>query len=1398
MPGAFDPYRTWLGIPPGQRPPDHYRLLGLPLFEDRPEAIQRAADQRMADLHALQTGEHAQAARELLAEVAAARVCLLDSQKKAAYDRRLRQVLQIEPPGIPEPPPVRGKLAEQRTATYQPEFVEGKSGSRATAESAGLGQLGEYELLEKLGEGGMGAVYKARHTKLKRVVALKVLPKGRREDDRAIARFEREMEAVGRLDHPNIVRAHDAREVEGTRFLVMEYVDGLDLAKLVRRLGPLPVADACELIRQAALGLQSACEHDLVHRDVKPSNLMLTVRGEVKLLDLGLARFQSQQPSGEEMTREGQALGTLDYMAPEQISDTHTVDIRADIYALGCTLYKLLSGRAPFSGSKYENAFEKMQGHLKHPVPPMRRFRGNVPKGLLAVLNRMLAKDPADRFATPAEVADAVGPLATSSDLPGLLARALGTPPMVPASRALEGTAGSRSSGLTRFLERVKIKPPPPPPGTEQRRWARPAIVIGSAAAGVLLLAILIAWAVKSGGGQPGTATALVFDWPEDERKETTLRIGQKRFLFPASGPLTIPCEPGEYQIGAVREGFRPNERRVVVEAGRQERVSPFEWISAHSPRSHLVLQWPAEERADARLMIDGQVWDILYGQIETTPQQLKVPLPAGPHKVWIDRRKFQPFEEDFEIVEGEDRVVKVVWRIVEPERAPVPSEDSQQKIAREIDQAHGVAGADTAAEKLEVAGKLLELGKQSGEDPAKRFVLLLRASELATEAADADLVREVVDVMAAQFKVDASELTQAALGRIAKIEEAQQKVAAAAAAAAKAKEEAAQRADAERLRQADYAGALGDADALVAAWDFGGAEAALAKLTFEEPDFAARLAQRRQEVQRMAALKDRIIANIKDRDPPYKRSELRSPGHPGTVVKVDGTGITVELNLGGTEPVAWKKLNRNSNVVYKLLQLVVDPKSADDRLAAGLLNLSCDETALAKEHFKQARSLDVEIGPYLYPLAEASFGQAAKWSKDAQLLMQKREFAKARDLFSQADGELADIQQEYGQISWFTSNQNALGVARAASKAGIREADAETLYAQAAKFLDEGELFELRDLLEKLKADYASTGPVTDIQRKPSFVELKKAVAQLGKRIIVRQDGQGDFKGIQAAIDAAPLNSLIEIQDNGSYYEKIVIDQQKTGLILRGGKGCWPVIRSGGSLRVVSQLVMIHAPGTTVERLVIAHTDAGGDAICLSLAGSSRIRSVILGGVGTGFRVGPDCEIENCFCAWMHDSSIETPATVRNSVFFSSNLRLRGVRKAQVENVLTGRMYCEAPSKLRFCTIVDWLEFKTGGSGAVEDSILGSVIAERPGNSIDYCCVFGKYVDDAIEGKQCISDDPQFEDKKLLDFRLKTTSPCLGQASDGGDLGCRFTPEMREMRQRALEFRQRELIDFK
>ncbi len=296
--------------------------------------------------------------------------------------------------------------------------------SEPPGESTVLGILGEYQLIEELGQGGMGTVYKARQTKLKRSVALKVLPKERMQDQRAVARFEREMEAVGAVDHPNIVRAMDAREIDGIHFLVMEHVEGLDLSELLKQSGPLGIADACELIRQAALGLQCVHENGLVHRDIKPSNLMLTGNGQVKILDLGLALLGTDQPAGEEMTGTGIAMGTSDYMAPEQAADSHKVDIRADIYALGCTLYRLLTGHAPFHGPEYKNNLEKMMGHMRDPVPPIRQLRPDVPEDLAALIDRMLAKNPEERFSTPAEIVTAIEPFSTDSDLPALAKQA--------------------------------------------------------------------------------------------------------------------------------------------------------------------------------------------------------------------------------------------------------------------------------------------------------------------------------------------------------------------------------------------------------------------------------------------------------------------------------------------------------------------------------------------------------------------------------------------------------------------------------------------------------------------------------------------------------------------------------------------------------------------------------------------------------------------------------------------------------------------------------------------------------------------------------------------------------------------------------------------------------------
>jgi serine/threonine protein kinase len=285
--------------------------------------------------------------------------------------------------------------------------------------------LGQYRVVEKIGRGGMGSVYRALHPLLKKELAVKILPPEATTNGQAVARFRREMEAIGRLDHQNIVRATDAGEVGGIHFLVMELVDGIDLARLVRFCGPPSVAESCELIRQAAVGLQCAHEHDLVHRDVKPSNLVLSRRGEVKVLDLGLALLSRVEPGSPEMTASGQVMGTADYMAPEQWEASHGVDIRADVYSLGCTLYTLLVGRPPFGGEEYATPLKKMAAHAQAPVSLTAVRREDVPEPLQALLARLVAKSPDDRPATPAEVARALEPFARGADLVPLAARAL-------------------------------------------------------------------------------------------------------------------------------------------------------------------------------------------------------------------------------------------------------------------------------------------------------------------------------------------------------------------------------------------------------------------------------------------------------------------------------------------------------------------------------------------------------------------------------------------------------------------------------------------------------------------------------------------------------------------------------------------------------------------------------------------------------------------------------------------------------------------------------------------------------------------------------------------------------------------------------------------------------------
>ncbi len=320
------------------------------------------------------------------------------------------------------------------TFTREPAFWRGLSQAKSLApDSPSPGRderdsllnrsLGPYRLLRRLSRRGPGKVYLARREQTGEHVALKVLAPNHFDDSKAVRRFGKEKSWATGLDHPHIVRGIDAGEAEGVPFFVMELLDGLDLSRLVERAGPLPVADACESARQAALALHYAHEQGIIHRDVKPSNLFLTRGGLVKLLDLGLARDASVDGEEASLTESGHLLGTIDYMAPEQAFDTHSVDARSDAYSLGCTLYKLLAGHPPFGGPEYRHLLKKAIAHAQRPVPPISERRPDVPPELVAVLRKLLAKEPRERFASLREVAEALGPFAAGADLATLASR---------------------------------------------------------------------------------------------------------------------------------------------------------------------------------------------------------------------------------------------------------------------------------------------------------------------------------------------------------------------------------------------------------------------------------------------------------------------------------------------------------------------------------------------------------------------------------------------------------------------------------------------------------------------------------------------------------------------------------------------------------------------------------------------------------------------------------------------------------------------------------------------------------------------------------------------------------------------------------------------------------------
>jgi serine/threonine protein kinase len=472
----------------------------------------------------------------------------------------------------------------------------------------GLADLPDYEILRELGQGGMGVVYLAQNTLMGRTEVLKVVS-GHLVNRRGVLdRFVGEIRNAAKLHHPNIVAAYTAIRLGESLVLAMEYVEGLDLSRMVKAKGPLPVANACSYVHHAALGLQHAHEHGMVHRDIKPSNLMLTKQGKlavVKVLDFGLAKVQSEGAVDGGLTHEGQMLGTPDYIAPEQISDARHADIRADIYSLGCTLYYLLTGKPPFQGT---SLYDILQAHHSMDATPLNLVRPEVPTEVAAIVAKMMAKEPERRFQEPKEVAQALKPFFKWGNVPSvgekpdvsratppepkqgvagagpMPVRTVAGPEPVTASSGRKPGHEPRSEPKWESLVDLRETESPPDPTPVVASNRRPPWLWPAAAVGVLLLGII---AVLASGVMKIKTPEGYIVLIDLDPQATVLVDGTKvKVHWPDSGgPAEITVVPGERVVQVKKDGFKIQGEKVTVERdGRKPFLVQLEPLETPRP----------------------------------------------------------------------------------------------------------------------------------------------------------------------------------------------------------------------------------------------------------------------------------------------------------------------------------------------------------------------------------------------------------------------------------------------------------------------------------------------------------------------------------------------------------------------------------------------------------------------------------------------------------------------------------------------------------------------------------------------------------------------------------------------------------------------------------------------
>jgi len=449
--------------------------------------------------------------------------------------------------------------------------------------------LGNYVILRKIGRGGMGDVYQAEHRRMKRIVAVKVLPKSMTKSERAMKRFSREVEVAAKLIHPNIVTAYDADEANGAIFLVMEYVDGIDLAAQVDNNGPMQVVQAVDCILQAAKGLQYAHNQGVIHRDIKPHNLLMDGNGHVKVLDMGLVFLDDERERRieEEITRDNQIVGTVDYMSPEQAEDTRRVDHRTDMYSLGCSMHRLIIGTPPFRG---ETSVQKILAHREQDPPPLLQ-RTDVPRRVEAIYQRLMKKNRDERFGSMAEVV---------TELESILATEF-QPSAIADSRAVIALDEDRyqddaDTAFMKFVSSVDADAPRPdamsegtidrqsgqstisalsvqsPSHVRRRRgtnkWVVPLMVA------LTLVVILGLMFMAKWFSQP---TQVVIKWPVTQRRDAHLLVNDREYEL-TENPIVVPLMPGKHTIVMMRRGYEPIRHEITLSRGHEMRL-PMKWI---------------------------------------------------------------------------------------------------------------------------------------------------------------------------------------------------------------------------------------------------------------------------------------------------------------------------------------------------------------------------------------------------------------------------------------------------------------------------------------------------------------------------------------------------------------------------------------------------------------------------------------------------------------------------------------------------------------------------------------------------------------------------------------------------------------------------------------------------